>query len=268
MSFTLVALHAHPDDEALLTGGTLARAAAEGHRVVLVTATDGGAGLAPGSYGHGADLARARLAELDAAARALGVARTVRLGYADSGLDGAAAGATFMRTDPEQAAERVAEVLREEGAHVLTGYDAAGGYGHPDHVRVHQVARRAASLAATPVLLEATVDRDLLMRGLRLARHLRLLPAGVDLAAFARAYSPRETLTHKVDVAAHLPAKRAALAAHVSQAGNDSGDLRTVAALLRLPGPVARLVLGREWFSQPGRARPARLVDDVFDSLR
>lgn len=268
MTFTLVSFHAHPDDEALLTGGTLARAAAEGHRVVLVTATDGAAGLAPSSFGRGQNLARARRTELDAAARALGVARTVRLGHRDSGLHAEVEGDTFVRTDPASVAERLAEVLAEEGAHVLTGYDPAGGYGHPDHVRVHQVARRAAVLAATPVLLEATLDRTLLLRGLRLARRLRVLPDAVDLEALARAYSPREELAYRVDVAAYLPAKRAALAAHVSQAGDDGGDLRTVAALLRLRGPLARLVLGREWFGEPGRRRPARLLDDVFDALR
>jgi LmbE family N-acetylglucosaminyl deacetylase len=265
--FTLVSFHAHPDDEALLTGGTLARAAAEGHRVVLVTATDGGAGLAASGFGHGEELAATRRAELDAAARALGVARTVRLGYADSGLDGTASGSTFLRAAPEVAAIRLAEILTAERADVLTGYDAAGGYGHPDHVRVHEVARRAAELAAVPVLLEATVDRDALLRGLRLARLLRVLPSGVDLSGFAHAYTPHSELTHRVDVAAHLPAKLAALRAHASQATADDPGLRTVAALLRLPRPLARLVLGREWFHAPDR-RPGPLSDDVFAGLR
>src|SRR4051794_38030220 len=84
--FTLVSFHAHPDDEALLTGGTLARAAAEGHRVVLVTATDGDAGLATPS-GQGISLGQRRLAELQAAADALGCARIVHLGFLDSGSE-------------------------------------------------------------------------------------------------------------------------------------------------------------------------------------
>src|SRR6195952_227274 len=88
MSYCLVSFHAHPDDEALLTGGSLARAAAEGHRVVLVVATDGEGGLPSASTAS--DLGRRRAAELDAAAAALGCARVVRLGLPDSGWRGSA----------------------------------------------------------------------------------------------------------------------------------------------------------------------------------
>src|SRR3954452_10018555 len=103
---TIVAFHAHPDDEALLTGGTLARAAAAGHRVVLVTATGGEAGLADAASTAGGPPA-VRPAELARAAAALGVARSVLLGYADSGLDGASGGpASFVRADLVEAAER------------------------------------------------------------------------------------------------------------------------------------------------------------------
>src|SRR6185436_10456253 len=87
--FTLVSFHAHPDDEALLTGGTLARVAAEGHRVVLVTATAGGAGLSSDGTGADRSLADHRRAELAVAARALGCARWELLGYEDSGWGGA-----------------------------------------------------------------------------------------------------------------------------------------------------------------------------------
>src|SRR5947208_12803701 len=86
--YTLVAFHAHPDDEALFTGGTLARCSAEGHRVVVVTATAGELGL---TGAGAADLGATRSAELDAAAAALGVARVVHLGYGDSGMDAAVA---------------------------------------------------------------------------------------------------------------------------------------------------------------------------------
>src|SRR4051812_8229059 len=81
---TVVSFHAHPDDEALLSGGTLARAAAEGHRVVLVVATDGEAGLSARAAA-GADLGRTRGEELARAGEALGCARVVRLGARDSG---------------------------------------------------------------------------------------------------------------------------------------------------------------------------------------
>lgn len=239
--------------------------------MVLVTATDGGAGLAASRFGHGRQLAATRLAELDRSAEALGAARVAWLGYSDSGLDGTADGDTFLRAEQEQAAERLAAILAEEDAHVLTGYDPAGGYGHPDHVRAHRVARRAADLAGTPVLLEATIDRDLLLRAVTWGRRLRLLPEAISTAAFAHAYAPRDQITHRVDVRAWLPAKRAALRAHTSQStgsGPEGADTRTVAALLRLPGPLARLVLGREWFVEPGRAGGDAPLDDVFAGLR
>src|SRR5450631_864055 len=156
----------------------MARASAEGHRVVLVVATAGGVGLVSSDFlGEGESLAARRLAELRRSATALGCSRTEVLGYADSGLDGLAAGEgavpAFASADVDAAAER----LREERADVLTVYDPAGGYGHPDHVQVHHVGLRAADLAGTPVVLEATVDRDLITRALRLVQKVYRFPA-------------------------------------------------------------------------------------------
>ena len=170
--FTVVSFHAHPDDEALLTAGTLARAVAEGHRVVLVLATSGESGLARGAP-DAEELGRRRGEELRASAAAIGAARVVLLGHADSGWPaGPVRGraGTFADLDPHAVAEELAEVLREEGADVLTTYDAAGGYGHPDHVQVHRVGALAARLAGTPLVLEATVDRELLVLVTRLLR--------------------------------------------------------------------------------------------------
>ena len=267
---TIVSFHAHPDDEALLTAGTLAKAAARGHRVVLVSATAGEQGLAAAQFGAAGVLAGHRSAELRRSAEAIGAARVELLGYGDSGLHGDAepvAGVVpFAGADVEQAAGRLAEILRQERADVLTSYDPTGGYGHPDHVQVHRVGARAAELAGTPVLLEATVDRDLLLRALHWARRLRLLPAELDLAAFERAYSPRAEITHRIDVRAWTPAKRASMAAHASQATADSGD-RTLAMLLRLPAPLYRLVLGREWFVRRGHPGGGTLLSDVFAGL-
>jgi LmbE family N-acetylglucosaminyl deacetylase len=268
VAHTLVTFHAHPDDEALLTAGTMARAAAAGHRVVLVLATDGGAGLAAAGFGTGDALARRRRAEAEAAAAALGVARVEFLGYADSGMAGAPSGLDrpFAGADVEEAASRLAAILRAERADVLTSYDPAGGYGHPDHLRVHRVGARAAALAGTPVLLEATVDRLLLRRALRLVQWLPGLPDGFDPDSVAQAYTARNDLTHRVNVRGFTGAKRAAMAAHASQAGADRGT-RTLQVLLRLPGPVFDRVLGREWYRQPG-LRPGRpLLDDVFAGL-
>jgi LmbE family N-acetylglucosaminyl deacetylase len=271
VAYTVVSFHAHPDDEALLTSGTLARIAAEGHRVVLVSATAGELGLAASSFGTAETLASHRRAELQRSADAIGAARVEFLGYADSGLDGSAVPAdgieAFARADVDTAAQRLAALLREEGADVLTSYDASGGYGHPDHVQVHHVGARAAELAGTPVVLEATLDQDLLRRATRLVSKVYRFPPEFDRAAFERAYAPRRALTHKVDVRRYADRKRASMAAHTSQASADTGD-RTLAALLRLPRPVYRRVLGREWFIERGRTPRQPLLDDVFATLR
>lgn len=268
MPHTLVVFHAHPDDEALLTGGTMARAAAAGHRVVVVFATDGGAGLASSAYGSRGRMGPVRRAEARAAARVLGAGRVEFLGYADSGMAGEPSGLAgrFSAADPDEAAERLAAVLRDERADVVTSYDRAGGYGHPDHVQVHRVGALAAALAGTPVLLEATVDRTALRRALRLVSRLPGLPAGFDPRLVDRAYTPRGELTHRVDVRKFAGPKRAAMAAHASQATADQGT-RTLRVLLRLPVPLFDLVVGHEWFREPGRVPPRRPLDDVFAGL-
>jgi LmbE family N-acetylglucosaminyl deacetylase len=287
---TLVCFHAHPDDEALLTGGTIARAAAEGHRVVVVVATAGEQGLTgepatpSGIASPGQALGDRRLRELADSARVLGVARVEVLGYADSGSgprpvsaaatdavtdaathavpDGAPTVA-FADADVDEAAHRLAAILREERAGVLTVYDPNGGYGHRDHVQVHRVGYRAAELAGTPVVLEATVDRTWFARGVRLGRLAgRVLPVP-QLPDERAAYTAREHITHRVDVAAYLDAKRAALRAHASQQG---GGPRTVSILLALPRPLARLVLGTEWFRERGREGTQR-YGDVFATV-
>jgi LmbE family N-acetylglucosaminyl deacetylase len=265
---TLVVFHAHPDDEALLTAGTMARAAAAGHRVVLVLATDGAGGLAASRYGQRGELGDRRRAEAAAAAAALGTARVAYLGYDDSGMAGEPSGlpAPFAAADVAEAAGRLAAVLREERADVLTSYDPRGGYGHPDHLQVHRVGARAAELAGTPVLLEATVDRTLLRRAVRLVSWLPNLPPGFDVATVNGAYTPRAELTHRIDVRAVGAQKRAAMSAHASQATADYGT-RTLQVLLGLPGPVFDRVTGHEWFRQPGRVPPRRLLDDVFAGL-
>jgi LmbE family N-acetylglucosaminyl deacetylase len=266
--FTLVAFHAHPDDESLLTGGTLARAAAEGHRVVLVVATLGEAGDATG----GSELGARREAELQRAAEALGCARVAALGYRDSGLNGDSPSAAgdpprFVDVPVERAAAGLIEILRAERADVLTGYDAHGGYGHPDHRHLHLVARYAAAAAGTPVLLEATVDRRKLRAALSVMRLAgRLLPR-LPLNPGSDAYAAGSETTHAIDVSRYWKQKRAGLRAHESQAQGGAG-LRTVALLARLPGPVFRLIAGREWFIEVGRRPAAHRDGDVFASLR
>jgi LmbE family N-acetylglucosaminyl deacetylase len=230
---TCLFFHAHPDDESLLTAGTMARLAAEGHRVVLVVATAGEAGLASEQRSLGA----ARTRELYESARILGCARVVLLGYRDSGLDGSAPGG-FASAPLGEAAERLAELLKAEQADVLTVYDPYGGYGHPDHVQVYLVGIEAARLAGTRSVLEATVDRDLL----RPVRYF--LPFDLDAA-----YLPGSEITHRVKIGRHARAKRASMAAHATQATGGS-SVRTLAAFLRLPYPLFRLVFGTEFYRQ------------------
>lgn len=263
---TVVSFHAHPDDETLLTGGTLAGLARHGHRVVLVTATDGGAGLAADQFHNDrGGLQARRRDELERAASALGVAHVEMLGYPDSGLDGGARTGgvgTFARTDPDVVAERLARILRREDADVLTSYDPHGGYGHPDHLHVHRVGRRAARLAGSPLLLEATVDRNRIKLALWLLRMTRL-HRRVQLPVSADAFTARSDLTHRIDVRCDLGAKRAAMAAHVSQTTAEKAD-RLLALFLRLPPAAFRTVFGYEWFVQPGLQPRPRLLEDLF----
>ena len=142
---TIVFLHAHPDDEASQTSGSMARAVDEGHRVVVVFATHGDHGEAPDDLAPGETVVDRRRAEAEASAAAIGLHRVVWLGYADSGMTGwdqnSHEGA-FTAAPLDEAGARFAAVLDEEDADIAVGYDWHGGYGHPDHVQVHRVLHR------------------------------------------------------------------------------------------------------------------------------
>jgi LmbE family N-acetylglucosaminyl deacetylase len=245
MAGTLVSFHAHPDDEAIITGGTIARAADDGHRVVVVFATRGDHGeVAAGVLSPSESLAARRETEARRAAEILGAARVEFLGYTDSGmaethtnhLDG-----SFWSTDVDEAARELARILDEEHADLLTTYDERGGYGHPDHIQAHRVGVRAAQIARTPRLYAATVSRQ---HFLRVARdEYATLPAdsqppnpddfdlGVD----------ESVITTTVDVSALLDRKRAAMAAHASQIAEDS-------FFLAMSDDAFRRTFGTEWF--------------------
>lgn len=243
---TIVSLHAHPDDEALLTGGWIAQRAAAGDRVVLVFATDGAAGLADARFAA-VTLDRVRRREAEGSAAALGAQRVVWLGYADSGMADRPSQVSrrFVEVPVDEAGRQVAAILDHEGAEILTGYDVNGGYGHPDHKHVHLVARRAQAMATTrPRLLEATLDRTWLVRLLRVVRVVSWLLPGVTVPG-GTVFTSRSAVSLAVDVRPQLGAKRAALAAHASQA---TGGVRTIRVLLALRPFLARRVLGTEWF--------------------
>jgi LmbE family N-acetylglucosaminyl deacetylase len=269
-TYTLVAFHAHPDDESLLTGGTLARAAAEGHRVVLVVATCGERGLAGREDGVGNHLADLRMRELASAADALGCARVVPLGYGDSGLHPSPDDSdAFANADVEGAAITLADVLRDEAADVLLVYDRHGGYGHPDHVQVHRVGTRAAALAGTPVVLEATVPSRLFRTVLGVLRLVGNALGSSSPLPTREVFADPGTVTHRVSVTGYLAAKQTAMAAHASQtrAAPADGQTRVLTRLLRLPPPLFALAFGHEWYIEQGRsARPRQ--SDVFASLR
>lgn len=256
---TVVAFHAHPDDEVILTGGTLARAAADGHRIVVVTATDGRV--------HNAE-DDCRLDELRSSASILGAHRVECLGYADSGYgplfySDPPGRIRFGRADVEEAARRLAAILAEENADLLLSYQPNGGYGHRDHVQVHHVGKRAAELAATPRVLEATMPRELVVRTGQLARLLRL-PPPYEPDVARTAYAPRASITHRIDVFRFARQKRDAFAAHRSQIGASSVGARMYDVLLRLPPQTFGLLFPREWFVDP--ALPAGATRrDIFD---
>ena len=249
---TILAFHAHPDDEVLLTGGTIARLAAEGHRVIIVVACDGDVWAGLGR----------RLDELRVSAAILGADRAVHLGYADSGhgpvlFEDPAGRTRFARADVEEAAGKLAALLTDEHVDLLLSYDPQGGYGHRDHVRVHQVGARAAELAGVRVV-EATVPRELVVRAARLLLLLRLVTR--HRLDEIRGYGvPQSVFTHRVDVRRYAAQKRAALAAHRTPMSGGGRGAQLFRALLRSPLPVFRAVCGTEWFAEPG-GRTGELV--------
>ncbi|MFE9783001.1 N-acetyl-1-D-myo-inositol-2-amino-2-deoxy-alpha-D-glucopyranoside deacetylase [Streptomyces sp. NPDC005775] len=165
----LLLVHAHPDDESINNGATMARYAADGALVTLVTCTLGEEGeIIPPSLAHLAadredSLGPHRRGELAAAMKELGVADHRLLGgagrYRDSGMMGAEQNGrpgAFWSADVDEAAGHLVEVIREVRPQVLVTYDPEGGYGHPDHIQAHRVATRAAELAADPAYRPAS----------------------------------------------------------------------------------------------------------------
>ncbi|MFJ8475551.1 PIG-L family deacetylase [Kitasatospora sp. NPDC094011] len=172
---TLMAVHAHPDDEATGTGGVLARYAAEGIRTVLVTCTDGACGDGPGGVKPGEDghdpaaVAALRRKELEASCRVLGVDHLELLEYGDSGMMGWAANdapGSFWSTPVADGAARLAELLHHYRPDVVVTYDENGFYGHPDHIQANRITMAALELASglTPKVYWTTAPHSAMRR--------------------------------------------------------------------------------------------------------
>jgi LmbE family N-acetylglucosaminyl deacetylase len=269
---TLMAVHAHPDDEATGTGGVLAKAAAEGIRTVLVTCTDGGCGdgpdgVKPGEPGHDPlAVAAFRRGELDASCAILGIDHVELLDYADSGMVGWAtndAPGSFWSTPVEEAAGRLAELIERYRPDVVVTYDENGFYGHPDHIQAHRITMAAVAATGTPAKVYwTTVPRASMVEFGRMAREQGLIPADApELGEMPDFGVPDDEVTTWVDVRKYVDRKRAAMAAHASQ--SDS------AMFLAMSPEVFSTVMGVETFLRIQDSTGAPLPeDDLFAGLR
>jgi LmbE family N-acetylglucosaminyl deacetylase len=266
-AFTLMAVHAHPDDEAIGTGGVLARYSAEGQQTVLVTCTNGEQGDAPGGIKpgeeghHPEEVAAVRLAELRMSAAVLGVSHLELLDYRDSGMDGWVTNkdpGVFCNVPLADVTARLAELMRYYRPQVVVTYDENGNYGHPDHIQAHRATVAAAELTGIPAkLYYVAVPRS----GFLQLRQL-LEASGTKIEDFDVPDDfgvPDEEITTVVDVSPYVGQKREALAAHASQNQNFFFD--------RVPEDIVTVVLSREYFTLRSAPEGQGREDDLFAGL-
>jgi N-acetyl-1-D-myo-inositol-2-amino-2-deoxy-alpha-D-glucopyranoside deacetylase len=254
---TLMTVHAHPDDEVIGTGGTMAKAIRAGHRVILVTCTRGELGEivvpdmdTPDNHRR---LGEIRAGELEEAMGVLGVTEWENLGYRDSGMMDEPSNRdprSFWQADLDDAARRLAWLIRQYKPDVVTTYNAFGGYGHPDHIRVHDVAIRAVPRAGDPSSYPEQFEGDVepwapskfyeqaTPESIRRAMNERLVELGADSfwlppqdatpeqvtefeARMAQMLTPDDKVTTWVDISDVLDVKWAALEKHVTQISMD-----------------------------------------------
>jgi LmbE family N-acetylglucosaminyl deacetylase len=267
---TIVAVHAHPDDEALLSAGTLATLASAGHRVVLVLATQGEIGAVGDEVlAAGEGLGERRATEAEASAAAIGVERLRFLGFGDSGSDAPAAEGwppgSLCAAPLDDVVDRIATILEDERPDLVIADDRNGGYGHPDHVRVHEAVRLAGDRCQVPVV-QVTIDRDFLAGGIALAEGMGItVPEGFVPPDVSSWYTAGADITHAIDVGPALAAKRASMEAHASQATGAPDTVRTLAVFLGLPDDLFALAFGTEWFVWPGHPTTPRGTDLLAD---
>jgi LmbE family N-acetylglucosaminyl deacetylase len=270
---TLMAVHAHPDDEATGTGGVLARAAAEGIRTVLVTCTDGGCGdgpggVKPGEPGHDpAAVVAMRQAELEASCAVLNISDLELLGYGDSGMMGWAtndAPHSFWKTPVDDAAAKLGELMQRYQPDVVVTYDENGFYGHPDHIQAHRITMAAVAATGIPAKVYwTTMPRERMEEFGKLMREL-----GADWDEPDPSDEPEmeigvseEEITTWVDTSEFGSQKYEALAAHASQGEN--------IFFLRMGEERFTELMGMETFLRVQDTTNAPLPeDDLFAGLR
>ncbi len=271
---TMMAVHAHPDDEASSTGGVLAAYSAQGIRTVVVTCTngefgDGAGGVKPGQDGHDEqEVAKQRLAELRESCAILGVTDLELLGYHDSGMpewDYKDRPDAFCNIPRAEVVARLTALIEKYRPQVLITYDDRGLYQHPDHVHASVCAQAAFAQSGIPAKLYLSAIRGSDWRKLNEA----LREAGVDLPDFEetpearqQALEAEQRITTTVDIRAVLDRKRDALFAHGSQIGEASW-------FSKIPADVAQDTFGREHFIRAVDRTGAPLPeDDLFAGLR
>lgn len=253
---TVVFFHAHPDDEALATGGTMALMAEAGHRVILVVATRGEEGEpVEGVLETGEKLEDRRSSEVEKSAEILGAARIEFLGYRDSGMvesDTTSHPNCFWQASKEEAVNRLSKLLGSEEVDLIVVYDPNGGYGHPDHIQVHQVGTQWAQ-ENNVRLRWVTLNRDAIRKVVEQAIN-EAIGAGEELDEDLTKREERSSeesfgmaekdITHAIDVTTVLDRKRAAVAVHASQIAPDS-------FFVTLGEDQYEKAFGREWFVDP-----------------
>ncbi|MGH9919909.1 MAG: PIG-L family deacetylase [Nitrososphaerales archaeon] len=276
VNLTLMAVHAHPDDESSSTGGVLARYGDEGMTTVVVTCTNGEYGDAPGHVkpgepGHDpVEVAKIRASELEEACKHLGVTHLEMLGYHDSGMpdwyykDEERA---FCNVPLEESVARLVPIVQRYRPDVMVTYDDMGGYNHPDHIQAARIAVEACRQTGVPSKLYLIARRRRDWEKLR----EQMQAAGIEVPAPpARMLEPEVVrrmeeaemrITTTVDTSAVAARKRDALAAHASQLDRSWW--------VRFPEDAFVEVFGHETFIRAeDRTGVAVPEDDLFDGLR
>jgi len=273
-TLTMMAVHAHPDDEASSTGGVVAAYSAQGIRTVVVTCTNGEfgdaqGGVKPGEDGHDEEqVARQRLAELRESVAILGVTNLELLGYHDSGMpdwDYKDRPDAFCNIPLAEVAARISALIERYRPQVLVTYDDQGPYQHPDHLHASRCAQAAFADSGIPAKLYLSAIRGSDWQ--RVWDALRELGADVpdfeeaDPEIRRRGAASEERITTTVDIRPVLGRKRDALFAHGSQISESWFS--------KLPQDVAEATFGRESFIRVSDSTGAPLPeDDLFAGLR